>query len=303
MPFLKYRSVGIIAGLIFVAFLFVCGCGKETGAKLKTDTARSDGRPKNEEILVRIGDDVITTADYKAEFTTLPPAYRDIARFRKGQFLESLINKHLLLQEAERRRLQNSDVVKRLLRRAEEEIMIQELINKEVSDNAEPIDSEIEKYYQENQGDYIEPARIRASHILVDSEVIVVKILDDLKRSGDFVELAREYSLDIPTKDKGGDLGYFTEGTLLPDFEEACGKLGVGEVSGAVKTDLGYHVIKILDKKEAKQKTLEEARDDIKSKLLLDKQVLLYGKLLQKLKEKQEISINKELLETIDLSL
>ena len=129
------------------------------------------------------------------------------------------------------------------------------------------------------------------------------KILDDLKRGGDFAELAREYSLDIPTKDKGGDLGYFAEGTLLPDFEEACGKLEVGEVSGAVKTGLGYHVIKILDKKETAQRTLEEVKDDIKSKLLLDKQTLLYDELLQKLVGEQEISINKELLETIDPSL
>ena len=98
MPSLKYRSVGIIAGLIFVAFLFAYGCGKETGAKLKADTAEPDGRPKNEEILVRIGDDIITTADYKVEFTMLPPTYRNVVRLRKDQFLESLINKYLLLQ-------------------------------------------------------------------------------------------------------------------------------------------------------------------------------------------------------------
>ena len=298
MSFLRYRVVNIISGLVFTAIFFVYGCGKE----VKEKSARQENRPKNEEILARIGDKVITSNEYREEITMLPANYKGIANLHKDQFLESLISKHLLLQEAKRKNLQNNEDVKKLFKRAKEEIMIQELINREITNIAEVSDSEIEEYYHENQNDYTEPAKIRASHILVDSEVVAIKILEDLKRGADFAELAKEYSLDIPTKDKGGELGYFAKGAFIAEFEQACEALKVNEISEPVKTDLGYHIIKIVDKKEAGPKTLEEVKDEIKNKLLLDKQMALYENLLQNLKKKYEISVNKELLETITLT-
>ena len=286
MPFLKHRIVTILSGLIFASILLVYGCGRNE-------------KPKEEEILVRVGDSVITTAEYKEELTMLPPNYRNIADMYKDQFLESLISKRLLLQEAKRKNLENSEAVKKFTQRAKEEIMIQELINTEVANKAEVTDSEIEEHYNENQNNYMELAKMKASHILVDSEVIAIKVLHDLKNGVDFAELAKEYSLDIPTKDKGGELQYFAKGQLFPEFEQACEKLEIGEVSEAVKTGLGYHIIKVLDKKEAKAKTLEEVKDTIKNELVSSKQTLLYENLLQDLKKNQPVSINNELLQTL----
>lgn len=294
MSFLRYRTGPIAFYLFLVVFTIVSGCGrKETAEQSKL---------KNEEIVAWVGKEAITINDYKNELAMLSPSYRGIANLDKNRFLESLINKRLLLQEAKTKNLQNSENVKRLFQRIKEEIMIQELIDKAISDKAGLTESEIEQHYRENQNDYAEPAKIKASHILVDSRLLAKKISADLREGAGFEKLTKEYSLDIPTKDRGGNVGYFAKGTLLPEFEEACEKLKVGEISDVVKTDLGYHIIKVLDKKEAEPKPLEEVKDDIKNKLLLEKEISLYDNLLQGLRDKQKISINSQVLEDIDLN-
>lgn len=293
MPSLTHNTGRLVFYLLFIASIII-GCGRKETVEVR--------KPKDEEILVRLGKDAITIDDYKEEFAMLPANYRNNVNFQKGQFLESLINKRLLLQEAERQNLANSENVKKLFKKVKEEIIIQELIDRKISGKAGVSDSEIENYYREKQNNYVEPAKIRACHILVDSDLVAKKVLEDLKSGRDFVELAKEYSLDIPTKDKGGDLGYFSKGTLLPEFELVCDKLNIGEISEVVKTELGYHIIKVLDKKEAEPKKLEEIRGDIKNELLLDKEISLYDNLLQELRKNQNILINEKLLESINLS-
>ncbi|MBN2031197.1 peptidylprolyl isomerase [bacterium] len=90
----------------------------------------------------------------------------------------------------------------------------------------------------------VEGYKIRASHILVESEAEAGTILDQLKQGHTFEELAREYSIDTASGLKGGDLGKFGRGDLRADFENAIFNLKPGEISGIVKTELGYHIIK-----------------------------------------------------------
>ncbi len=85
---------------------------------------------------------------------------------------------------------------------------------------------------------------IQASHILVETETKANELLAQLSQGGDFNELAKQHSLDQASGAKGGDLGQFGRGDLRPEFEEIVFRLKVGEVSGVVKTDLGYHIIK-----------------------------------------------------------
>ena len=305
MSLLKHRLISIASLALLVSLVLTYGCGKGRSTDVNPEETLKGtvkDKPKNEEILAWIGNDVITSEEYKEEFAILLPTYRNVAVQYKDQFLQSLINRHLLLQEAKRKNLQESETVKRLIERAKEEIMIQGLLDRGISDRVEVTDSEIENHYQENRDNYTEPSMIRASHILVDSELIAIKVQEDLKYGANFADLAREYSLDIPTKDKGGDLGYFAKGELVPAFEQACEKLEAGEVSDIVKTDLGYHIIKIFDKKEPTPKSLEQVKDTIESELLFEKQTRLYENLLQGLREKQNVRINQEMLQNLELS-
>jgi hypothetical protein len=255
------------------------------------------------EVLVCIGDDIISADDFKEELSLIPPDQREnlVLSEHRSQFLELLINHRVLLKEAERRNVGEGERMKKLIQRIQEQVMIQELVEREIADRAEVTDEEIEKYYLENQLKYMEPAKIRASHILVDTKLIADKILLDLREGADFAKLAGEYSLDAPTKDRGGDIGYFPKDSLLKEFEDACEKLKIGEISEVVKTDIGYHIIKVSDKKEAQPKTLEELREHIKSELSLDREVSIYDDLIQALRSASEIEINTDLLNSLTI--
>jgi foldase protein PrsA len=127
---------------------------------------------------------------------------------------------------------------------------------------------------------------IQASHILVKDEATAKKVKSELDAGADFAALAKKYSTDPGSKDKGGDLGFFGEGAMVPEFEEAAYKLKVGEISGPVKSQFGYHIIKLVKKKEVNEK---EAREKLaQSKLTQENFAAFSDELLKKAKFKVE---------------
>lgn len=110
---------------------------------------------------------------------------------------------------------------------------------------------------------------IRASHILLSTEADAKLVQDKLKQGIDFAALAKQYSSDAGTAAKGGDLGYFTTGMMVPDFDKAAFALKVGEVSGIVKTQFGFHIIKLIDSRLRK---FPGKVKDIEAAALQDKQ-------------------------------
>ncbi|MGA1861593.1 SurA N-terminal domain-containing protein [Deferribacter thermophilus] len=139
-------------------------------------------------------------------------------------------------------------------------------------------DEEIEKYYIQHANEFVDKEKVAAKHILVkvnnwdnENEVKkakekIEKILKELKSGAKFEDLAKKYS-DDPSAKNGGDLGYFTKGEMIKDFEEAAFKLKVNEMSNIVKTKYGYHIIKVYDHKPEKKLTLAEAKQKIIDKL------------------------------------
>lgn len=90
--------------------------------------------------------------------------------------------------------------------------------------------------------------KVRASHILVSSQEKAKSILEEIKKGADFAKLAKKHS-ECPSSKKGGDLGFFSKGRMVPEFEKAAFSLNPGEVSGPVKTEFGYHLIKVTGRK------------------------------------------------------
>ncbi|WP_020612529.1 peptidylprolyl isomerase [Sediminispirochaeta bajacaliforniensis] len=88
----------------------------------------------------------------------------------------------------------------------------------------------------------------RASHILVKDQNLAKELVKRAKKGADFAALAREYST-CPSKSKGGDLGWFGSGKMVPEFERACSNMGVGSISDVVRTQFGFHVIKLTGRK------------------------------------------------------
>ncbi len=162
-------------------------------------------------------------------------------------------------------------------------------------------ESELKNHYEEHQSSFDKPAEVRASHILVsageqatEEEKLTAKIkLENLKhdilQGADFAEIAREHSDDPGSKEKGGDLGFFARGTMVPAFEEAAFKLKPGMLSDPVETPFGYHLIKGVDRHEEKKSTYAGVRKDIlklfkekKAKQATQKAVLSFQDRLQK---------------------
>jgi peptidyl-prolyl cis-trans isomerase D len=132
--------------------------------------------------------------------------------------------------------------------------------------------AKVKSYYDTHKDEFSSQAEVRASHILIKGDTAdSKKKAEGLKKdaeTGDFSELAKKHSEDEGSKEKGGDLNYFSKGRMVPEFEQVAFSLPVGKVSDPVKTAFGYHIIKVVDRKEAKQQPLEAVQSTIAKKLL-----------------------------------
>jgi len=148
--------------------------------------------------------------------------------------------------------------------------------------NAQISDSELKAQYQQNIQQYEVPNRVHAEHILLmtvgktDAEIEEIHqkaedVLKQAKKGTNFEELAKKYSEDPGSKDKGGDLGWLLQGQTVPEFEKTAFGLEKGKISDLVKTQYGFHIIKVLDKETAHTKPFEEVKDSIRTPLLLTK--------------------------------
>ncbi len=144
-------------------------------------------------------------------------------------------------------------------------------------------EDEIKKYYTDNMVKYSVPERRQASHILIafptdaDEEsqqmakAEAEQILQKINQGGDFAELARQFSKDPGSAEKGGDLGFFGKGDMVPEFEEAVYNLKVGDISDIIQTSFGYHIIKLTGVKGGETEPFESVQEKIRSQLQYDK--------------------------------
>jgi len=145
--------------------------------------------------------------------------------------------------------------------------------------------NEVESYYQKNLSQYSEPEQIRARHILIrslpgkeaEAKVRAEQIHERLKKEN-FEKVAKETSEDPATKSKGGDLGYFSKGRMVPEFEKVAFELSPDIISQPIKTQYGFHIIKVLDKKKATSKELKEVELNIAKKLVFENKTSEFAK-------------------------
>lgn len=138
------------------------------------------------------------------------------------------------------------------------------LNEKALTEGIEVTDEEIKSYYENMK------TEVKASHILVDDEETANKVKKELDDGADFAKLAKKYSTDESNKDKGGDLGYFTVGTMVGEFEEKAFAMEKDEISEPVASDFGFHIILVTDKKETEEEigSLEDEKEEIRQVLL-----------------------------------
>jgi peptidyl-prolyl cis-trans isomerase D len=177
----------------------------------------------------------------------------------------------------------------------------------QVRQGLEISDDQLKAQYQQNIQQYQVPNRVHVEHILLmtvgktDAEVEEIKkkaedILNQAKKGSNFEDLAKKYSEDPGTKDKGGDLGWIVQGQTVAEFEKAAFSLPKGSISDLVKTQYGFHVLKIMDKESAHTKPFDEVKDSIRTPLLLsqaDKQAGdIADKLSQAIRQSNKVSLD-----------
>ncbi len=166
-----------------------------------------------------------------------------------------------------------------LARRA---LMLEELYL-QVTADAVCTDDEALEYYETHRAEFEIPVMVRASHILLETEAAAQEVLELLRAGGDFAELAVEHSTDVYSAMMGGDLGFFSRGQMVPEFEEAVFSLAIGAISGVVETQYGYHVIRLEDRSEARELSFAEVALDIKEYLRQEKAEEVFSQFLEDL--------------------
>lgn len=241
--------------------------------------------------IATVNDSKITAKDYQDVLKRVPPNYQSFMKNQKGRVVNDMISQELLYQEAKKQNLGEDKAVTDALENAKKQLMVQRYLQMQVSEKVEVTDPEVKNYYDAHKEEFNVGERMRVAHILVKTEKTAEDILARLKNKEDFAKLAQELSVD-PSKANGGDIGYFEKGTVTPDFENAAFLLKPGEISGVVKTQFGYHIIKAIDKKGPEAKKFEDVKAEIKAKLAQEKQTAAFNKLLERLKNQSKISVD-----------
>ena len=198
--------------------------------------------------------------------------------------LEQLVGNKLLLLEAKKNLFETEPEFKAELARVKEELLIGYAANKAVA-SVSVSDKDAEEYYEANKEQFVQDETVNASHILVDSEEKAMELLAKIK-SGEmtFEKCAEEYS-SCPSGKNGGNLGDFSRGQMVPEFDTAVFSMAVGEVTDTpVKTQFGYHLIKLNSKSDAAPTPFDAVKDQLKNMLVSEKRRSAYESKINQLK-------------------
>jgi len=217
-----------------VAALLVAGVGASS-AWAGDEVASVNGHP-------------ITREAFDEALQNVPPQMQ--GRFAgpdgKQQLLESLVTQEVLFQESKRANLEKDPQIQSRFEEAKRQILIESFMQKLVE--TETTDAKIKDYYSARKADF---RQVKASHILVETEDKAKEAKKRLKGKADFAALAKELSTDPSAKENGGDLGFFTKDQMVKPFADKAFAMKVNEISDPVKSEFGYHIIKVVEIKEA----------------------------------------------------
>jgi len=261
----------------------------------------SDVETKNDgKTLAEVNGTKITVKDFNAEVENLPPYIRPMAQTPEGkkELLESMVVRELVLEQAKKDGIDKSKEVVTRLEDLKKRVVVEAFVRKKIEQDIKISDDEMKKFYDQNKDKFKSGEQVKASHILVKSESSAQDILSQLKKGASFEELARKNSADASAA-KGGDLGWFSKGTMVPEFDKVAFGLKDGELSNVVKTPYGFHIIKVTGKRAAGVRSFDEVKDQIKAAMMPAKQQEVLQQLKESLKKNAKISIKEDVLNEV----
>ncbi len=234
-----------------------------------TPFAVAQDAPKDDKVVavvngheIKVSEVQMATDDIIGQLPDLPP------KLRFPFVVEYLIERHLLAQYAVKEGIADTDEYKRRLALYQAKALRDAYFFQKI--RPQVTEEEMKAAYDEEAAKLQQTERVRARHILVGTEKEAQDILARLSKGEKFESLAKQFSLD-GSKDYGGDLGYFTQPEMVPEFSKATFALKVGETSNPVKTDFGWHIIRLEDRKQGAAQPYDQVKSAIRNVLLRKK--------------------------------
>ncbi|MDY3902337.1 peptidylprolyl isomerase [Peptoniphilus sp.] len=245
-----------------------------------------------DKLLAEVNGKKITGVDYNLFIDSLNPQLKQYfgGEEMNKEVVNELVYQTLLYQDAIEKGMDKDDEFIQVLDKTKESMLKTYALGKLLA-KVTVTEEEIKKFYEDNKEAFKEKESANASHILVEEEDKAREIYEKIKNGEDFASLAKEFST-CPSKEKGGELGTFTRGQMVKEFEDAVFANEVGTVTQPVKTQFGYHIIKINDKNKGRDLTLDEVKDKIATQIRRQKEQEIYNKKITELKDKYEVKMN-----------
>ena len=278
-------------------------------------------------VLVRVDSRTVSLDQFRREFAKTLPAGQELSADEKSEleraFLVQVIDRELTLAEAERLQIKvtsaeadqaiqeyraeypDSSFDAVLAERGisfadwrqelERGLLVEKVMRQAVDVRIGVSEAEIENYYREHQDEFNRPDQVRARQIVVGSQEEGERILALLQQGRPFPAVAKEFSLS-PDAEQGGDLGFFARGEMPPEFDKVVFTLATGRISDLVRSEYGYHIFLVEERRPAQRLSLDQVREKIRDGLLADRQEQAYQSWLQELRSRAKIDMNWSLL-------
>jgi peptidyl-prolyl cis-trans isomerase C len=262
--------------------------------------------PKPEEvILAKVGDEVVSEADFQAAFHLLGQQEQMqilMVQGGKDEFVKRMAESKLLSVEARRRGLDKSPEYQRAVDRAKDDLLAREFLTKEGPALQKKLvvdEAAVKAYYDKHPDRFKQPDLVSVRHILVtvkqgegqpgmsdaDAKARVAKIQAELKKGTKFEALAKKYSDDPGSKENGGLYADADPSGWVPEFGAAARTQPVGKVGAPVKTSYGYHLIKVVSRKPAREVPFEEAKGHAEKMAQQERQGIVWNELMDDLRK------------------
>mgnify|MGYP000125568516 FL=1 len=307
---MSFWRILLLSLLLLCGVLFVAGCEAELEEKPVSP-------------LIVINDQEISKADFLAEFEKTLQKDQPLTGIEREElqrsFLVQLIDRELIHAEARRLNIEITEAdidaalqayrqdysgtsfetmlqergitLKDWREELRDSLIMEKLLEEAVYSRVDVIDQEVAAYYEANRKQFNRPAQVRARQILVADEAEGQEVLGLLRQGRPFAEIAAEYSLS-PDAEQGGDLGFFARGEMPPEFDEVVFDLPVNRLSDLVKSDYGYHIFLVEEKRKAVRLKKKDVTDEIRAILESQKKEEIYLDWLQEMRARAVISVD-----------
>ena len=217
----------------------------------------------------------------------------------KMTLVQNLIRRQLILQQDDMAAYRNDPLIKQSVKNYQDSLIIDKYLREHIAQRMNVSEEELKNYYKWNRPDFGSPVKVEARHILLRSRADAENIMVKLAQGEDFVQLASDYSIDLPLARQGGLMAAapIKKDEALSEIDRVLFSLSEGQVSDIVETEYGFHIIRVDKIIPPEIKSFEEVKDEINKKLIWQKHNEAYNEMTAELEKKAEIEVFEERIE------